>query len=693
MSLEIETSAKSPYWLVAVNCPLDTIFTYSASELTLEEQRKLCRGQKVFVPLGKRKKTEGVIVGSTTSVSGEFVIRSIIGIDHEFEPFLEAFVLWLEWLANYYIHPLGFVMMNVFPPLDKGTGNARKKTKKAAPVKLENYVEPPVLTPQQDKVIKDILKHESFSTHLIFGVTGSGKTEVYMRVLETHLAKGKTGLVIVPEIALTPQLLRRFAQRFGDRIAVIHSHLTPREKTNQWWDIVDGRKSILIGARSALFCPIPNLGIIIVDEEHEASFKQDESLRYQARDAAIMRAHLQNIPILLGSATPSLESWNNAQTGRYVLHLLQNRVENRDLPIVDVIDLKKEKVYQKSFKENLPYPRWMSHYLWTEMQKVLDQGKQVALFLNRRGFASVVQCPDCGFVMECPNCDISLTLHGSHDLVCHYCDYHHRLSELCHNCNEGQWVALGLGTEQMEQDIKKHFPNLVVARADRDEINSREDMEELITAMENGTINILIGTQMIAKGLDFPNLTLVGLVLADVGLHMPDFRSGERAFQIITQVSGRSGRHIKPGEQPGRVVIQTYSPDHPSIITATQADFESFAAQEIEIRKELSYPPFGKIMSIRISGADKEKTKSSARLLKKRSEELKTKFESYADIQILGPSEAPLARIKNQYRFQVLVKGPKTQVLNKFIRQVLGDSKWINPQVQMSVDVDPVNML
>jgi primosomal protein N' (replication factor Y) len=681
------------YWLVAVNCPLDIIFTYSATDLCLEDKKKLCRGIKVWIPFGKRKKTEGIIIGPTDKVSGDFAIRSIISLDESYRAFSEVFMKWLEWLADYYIHPIGFVMMNVFPPLDRGVGNLRKRTKKTSPIKIEEYLTPPELTVQQDKVIQDILKYQGFSAHLIFGVTGSGKTEVYMRVLETHLAKGQKGLVIVPEIALTPQLLRRFAQRFGDQVAVIHSHLTPREKTNQWWDIVDGNKSILIGARSALFCPIPNLGIIIVDEEHEASFKQDESLRYHARDAAIMRAQFHNIPILLGSATPSLESWNNTLMGRFVLHQLQNRVENRALPIVDIIDLKTEKIYQKSLKENLPYPRWMSHYLWTEMKKVLEQGKQVALFLNRRGFASVVQCPDCGFVMECPNCDISLTLHGTHDLVCHYCDYHHRRTPLCHNCNEGQWVTLGLGTEQMEQDLKQYFPNYVIARADRDEINSREDMEELITAMENGSINILIGTQMIAKGLDFINLTLVGLVLADVGLHMPDFRSGERAFQIITQMSGRSGRHVKPGEVPGRVIIQTYSPEHPSIMAAIEADFEAFAVQELEIRKELSYPPFGKILSIRISGSDKDKTKTVASLLKRRGEELKSKFSSYREIQILGPSEAPLSRIKNQYRYQVLVKGLKTQVLNRFVRQVLGDSKWIFPQVQITVDVDPINML
>jgi primosomal protein N' (replication factor Y) len=683
----------SSLWLVAVDCPLDTVFTYSDVELSPEDQSKLCRGQKVLIPFGKRKKTEGVVLGLTESLSGEFKIKSISQLDFEYSVLPELFLKWLEWLADYYIYPLGFVVKNVFPPLDKGTGNARKKPKKSSPIKSELYQAPPQLTGEQQKVVADVLKPQGFSTHLIFGVTGSGKTEVYMRVLDSYLQKGKKGLVIVPEIALTPQLLRRFAARFGDRIAVIHSHLTPREKTNQWWEIVDGKKDILIGARSALFCPIENLGVIIVDEEHEASFKQDETLRYHARDAAVMLAHFYDIPILLGSATPSLESYCNAKLGRYHLHELQSRVANRSLPNVDVIDLKKEKIYQKSLKSTPPYPRWLSHYLWSEMEKVLAKGKQVALFLNRRGFASTVQCPDCGFVMECPNCDISLTLHGTRDLVCHYCDYHQRLSELCPNCHEGQWVALGLGTEQMEQDLKKLYPQYVIARADRDEITTREDLEELILAMENGSINILIGTQMIAKGLDFPDLNLVGLVLADVGLHLPDFRSSERAFQIITQVSGRSGRHIAEGEAPGKVVIQTYSPEHPSIRTSTEADYLSFADQEIEIRKELSYPPFGKLISVRIIGADKEKTKNTSQQLKLRAQELRDKFQGYQDLQILGPTESPLARIKNQYRFQMLVKGPKTQVLNKFIRQVLGDEKWVNSQVHLSVDVDPINML
>ncbi len=677
------------YWQVVVDAPLYAPLTYSDTALPIEERENLKRGDWVTIPLANRQ-TQGIIIGPAPAPDGAFEVKSISKICLGLPSLDNEYLKWLEWLADYYIYPVGEITATVLPPLEKAT--ARSRTRKKSPViKVMEADVPPQLTEEQREVVSSVTLHEGFGAHLIFGVTGSGKTEIYMRVLAEYLKKGQKGLVIVPEISLTPQLLNRFTSRFGERVATIHSHLTPREKTNQWWQMVDGDKQILIGARSALFCPIPNLGVIIVDEEHEPSFKQEDYLKYHARDAAVKLAQIKNIPILLGSATPSLESWNNAIQGRYHLHRLRRRVEDRAMPDVQVIDLKNQRLRRKEKPSQLP--AWLSEELMEEMHRQLEQEKQVAIFLNRRGFANVVQCPGCGFVLECPNCDISLTLHGKHHLVCHYCDYHQSLASICTNCNQSEYVSMGLGTEQIEYDLSQLFPTKRLARADRDEITSREDIEELVARMEAGEIDILIGTQMIAKGLDFPALNLVGIINADVGLHMPDFRAAERGFQIITQVSGRAGRHVKAGEMPGKVVIQTYTPQHPAITYAQNADYQNFAAQELQNREELLYPPFGKIVVVRIVANDIEKVQQVAIQVAERGRELQKRFVAYRELCILGPSEYPLARLRNQHRYQVLVKGAKAIVINTFVRQILGDKKWVISQVKVQVDIDPMNML
>lgn len=680
------------YWQVAVDAPLFGALTYSDFDLSKEDASTLRRGVWVRIPLGNRF-TQGLVLNTTAEPDGSFEIKSINKIGADWPSISESFLKWLEWLADYYIYPLGEVVAAVLPPLEKKTPSARGGgSRKSAVIKSVEQDQAPELTEEQKHVIASVLEKSGFGVHLIFGVTGSGKTEVYMNILAQYLERGLRGLVIVPEISLTPQLLNRFTARFGERVATIHSHLTPREKTNQWWKMVDGDKQILIGARSALFCPIPDLGVIIVDEEHEPSFKQDEYLKYHARDAAVKLAHLKDIPILLGSATPSLESWNNAQQGRYHLHRLNRRVEDRSMPEVQVIDLKKMRLERK--EKPSPLPSWLSQELLEEMQSQLEQQKQVALFLNRRGFANVVQCPGCAFILECPNCDISLTLHGKQHLICHYCDYRQMLLPLCPSCQQSDLISLGLGTEQIESDLRILFPEKRLARADRDEITSREDIEELVQRMELKEIDILIGTQMIAKGLDFPHLNLVGIINADVGLHLPDFRSAERGFQIITQVSGRSGRHVKLGEAAGKVIIQAYSPQHPAIISAQKADYENFANEELKNRQELSYPPFGKMAVIRISSAKLDKVHLVSKQVAERGRELMRRFPArYGELTILGPSEYPLARLRNQHRYQVLIKGAKSQVINSFIRQMMSDRKWIASQVKVHVDIDPLNML
>lgn len=676
-------------WRVAADAPLPEALTYS-SDLPLQ------RGQLVTVPLGRGgRKVHGLILGPTTEVP-EFEVKAVDSIVEEYAPLPEPYVKWLEWLAQYYLHPVGQVVPSAFPPLRKSEKQRQSKRPPVIPqLEADSALD---LTPEQKSCFESIAQHSQFSTHLLFGVTGSGKTEVYLRLLDKVLAEGKCGVVLVPEISLTPQLIQRFARRFGDKIAALHSQLTDRERTNQWWDIVEGRKSILIGARSALFCPIDNLGLIIVDEEHEPSFKQDEKLKYNGRDAAVMLGKLMNCPVVLGSATPSLETWKNAIEGKYHLHRLTRRVANRALPDIEVIDLRRlkddDEEKQKLITKYSHLPFWLSPTLYERMHEVLARGDQAALFLNRRGIAQMVVCPSCGHTRECPNCDISLTLHAHSHLICHYCDYHENFKTKCPDCQEGQLEAIGLGTELLETDLTRLFPGKTIARADRDEIQSRADLEDLIGKMESGEIDILVGTQMIAKGLDFPKLKLVGLVLADVGFNLPDFRATERSFQLITQMSGRAGRHIQEGESPGLVIIQTFNTEHDSITYAKTHDFEGFAAHELEIRGALNYPPMGRLVSFRIQGTKLGIVEETARLLARRAHALKAQFpQQYGAIEVLGPAEAALSKLRGQFRYHLLIKSTQAAAANPFSRQLLGDQEWVPSGIKILIDIDPMSLL
>lgn len=673
----------SDLWKVAVDAPLPEALTYRAPE-----GLSVHRGQLVNVPLGKRM-SRGLVLGEAESAAEGFELKSIESLDDEHAILPESMTRWLEWLSKYYIHPPGPTALLAYPPLKKPT--KERKSRKAPVIPEVAATPPPELTVEQRQVVNDISAESGFGVHLVFGVTGSGKTEIYLRLLEKTLREGKSGLVLVPEIALTPQLIQRFAARFGDQIAALHSQLTDRERTNQWWDMIEGRKRILIGARSALFCPLQDLGIIIVDEEHEPSYKQDEKLKYHGRDAAVMRAKFSDCPVILGSATPSLESWSNALDGKYRLHRLRNRVADRSLPRMEIVDLRSQEEPPKDVPRDLPF--WISPALYLRMTETLGRGDQVALFLNRRGLAHMVVCPSCGHTRECPNCDINLTLHAGSHLICHYCDYHENFRLKCPDCKEGEMETLGLGTELVEKDLARLFPERRIARADRDEIQNRADLEDLVRDMENGTIDILIGTQMIAKGLDFPKLKLVGLVLADIGFNLPDFRATERSFQLVTQMAGRSGRHVEAGEEPGLVIIQTFNTEHDSLKYALEHDFEGFAAHEINIRKALNYPPGGRIVSFRIQAADLGRAQDTARRLSQRGRSLQAKVEAYRSIEVLGPAEAALSRLRNQYRFQVLLKGARADILNMFARQIVGDEDWVPAGARVLVDVDPIHLL
>jgi primosomal protein N' (replication factor Y) len=666
---------------VAVDAPINEILTYEQNE-----NFKVSRGDVVNVPLGKRN-VKGIVTGFSSDEK-KYELKKIISLDEEWPRLADPFLKWVEWVADYYIYPLGKGAQLCFPPLRK----AKKERSSQRPAVVPKMAKAALrsLTDEQKKCVADIQKITGFATHLVHGVTGSGKTEIYLQLFEKTLSEGQRGLFLLPEISLTPQLIQRFAERFGDRIAVLHSQLTDRERTTQWWEIVEGRKEILIGARSAVFCPIDNLGIIVVDEEHETSFKQDEKLKYNGRDCAIMLGRFMNCPVILGSATPSLDTWKNAIENKYHLHQLKFRVENRPLPAIQVIDMRLEKdVEKKSFEK----PYWLSQILYNEMKSSLAQGHQVALLLNRRGMAHMLFCPSCGYSVDCPNCDISLTLHAHTHLVCHYCDYHENIKSKCPDCKVGELSSMGLGTEKVEEDLKKLFPEFKVARADRDEVQSRLEMEELVEKMEQKEIDILIGTQMIAKGLDFTHLKLVGLLLADVSFNLPDFRAAEKSFQLITQMSGRSGRHVGLLDEPGKVVIQTYNTSHESVQFAQSHDYEGFVQTELIHRQQLNYPPFHKLAAIRIQCIDIDKAKQTASLLSQRCHALKEKFEAFHPVEVLGPAAAPIAKLRNQYRFHLLLKAPNPKMINQFIRRVLNDSKWIPSQVKVMVDIDPQNLL
>ncbi len=727
--MRAEVSAiPSVVWTVAVDAPLGAL-SYLIPETF--DPKRIMRGVSVIVPLGGRK-VHGVLLAETAAPTG-VKMKAIIEILEDRPPLPAIYVEWLEWVSRYYVHPLGQTMELAFPPLARAKlkkDGTRTKSRKAplidieaAAGRIDNSVN---LTPEQTAVVDSIAGHEpgsiargsaattrpSFGAHLLFGVTGSGKTEVYMELIARTIARGEQALVLVPEIALTPQLIERFARRFGDQIAVIHSHLTPREKTDNWWMAREGSKPVLIGARSALFCPLENLGLIVIDEEHESSFKQDETLRYHARDAAVMLAKLRNHPIVLGSATPSLETWQNATSGRYQLHRLPSRIHGIQMPKVEVVDLRESRDLDRQLgrepiktglditgsEVSMTRPFWLSKELHIALSETLGRGEQAALFLNRRGIAQAVVCPSCGDSPKCPNCEVALTLHGRSDLVCHYCDYHESMKESCGACHEGEPKPLGLGTERIEQDLSKLFPSARLIRMDRDEIQNREDLEDAISKIENREVDILIGTQMIAKGLDFPGLTLVGLVLADVAFNLPDFRAGERAFQLLTQVAGRAGRHLK--NRQGHVVLQTYNPDHPSIQFTLTHDYEGFAAHDLGFREQLQYPPHGRLAALKFAGPDLAMVERASQKIADLARRMAEK--SAAKITVLGPAPAPLSKLRNLYRYQVLIKGENASApVSAFCRTLSehidslakSPANPLPPKVKLAIDIDALHLL
>jgi primosomal protein N' (replication factor Y) len=545
----------------------------------------------------------------------------------------------------------------------------------------------PDLNREQAQAVAEISRYftRGYKTFLLRGVTGSGKTEVYMRVADEILNSGRCVLVLVPEIALITQMERRFRARFGDCIGVLHSGLSAGERYDQWTRIIRGEATIVIGARSAIFAPFENIGIIIIDEEHDSSYKQEGQLRYNARDLAVVRAKQLKCLALLGSATPSIQSYYNTLSGKFAELKLNSRVEERPLPEIRIVDLRKR-------RDARGIGRYISPELRHAMAEALEHDEQVLLFLNRRGYASFPVCGACGQPMRCRHCDISLTLHQrSNAFRCHYCGFSRSAVSKCDVCGSDKIKLLGLGTEKLEGMITKLFPDAKLARMDRDTTTRKGSVLKLLKGLRDKTTDILVGTQMVAKGHDFPNITLVGIICADLSLSFPDFRAGERTFQLLAQVAGRAGR----GDRPGKVILQTYNPEHFSIEAARQQDFLSFYHQEIGYRKALKYPPFARIIQLKISGKDSVETRTHADTLGDRCRSLKAgNTADYQSIDIMGPIEASLTRIAGRYRRQLLLKGSNTRMLHQFINQLMSEAAALfnNRQVKVAIDVDPFFM-
>jgi primosomal protein N' (replication factor Y) len=539
----------------------------------------------------------------------------------------------------------------------------------------------PEPTSDQEAILGEILKgirSKRFSPFLIYGVTGSGKTEIYIRAIEEVLLQGQEAIVLVPEISLTPQLLSRFIDRFGENLALLHSGLGRGERYDQWRRIWKGEVKIAMGARSAIFAPFKNVGIIVVDEEHDPSYKQEEKLKYHARDVAVVRAKQVEATLLLGSATPSLESFYNAEKGKFRLLNLPERIEGKPLPRVEVVDVRKE-------------GGLLSEKLRAGLQKNIEDKKQSLLFLNRRGFANFILCPDCGLTFKCPNCSVTLTYHlRDRSLRCHYCDYRIQAPGDCPKCEGHRLQGMGVGTERLEQEIRSLFPEAQVGRMDHDTTSRRRSHLQILKRLESGSIDILVGTQMIVKGHDFPNVTFVGVVSADTSLHFPDFRSSERTFQLLTQVAGRAGR----GEVFGEVVIQTFNPDHYSILRAKDHDYIGFYQEEIQFRKALEYPPFSRFINFRLVGNSEKRTKGMGEEMGKIGQSLLKKGYGKG-IEILGPSPAPFAKMRGKFRWQMLAKGKSPQLLHQFAKELASrmETPLKGKGVNLDIDVDPVFIL
>lgn len=658
---------------------------------------QIVAGARVKIPFGKRT-ILGTVLRTRAGDSSSESLKSIL------EPVGDAAVLTpillqlAQWMAEYYLCPLDIALRSVAPSVVQKRSSMRNVATRIDPELDEAAASllpttPLPLAPQQKAALKKVceaLGEAQPKPIVLFGVTGSGKTEVYLQAMDHLLKQGRGAIMLVPEIALTPQTVDRLRARFSANadgpiakeesiLAVLHSGLSQGERFREWNRIRSGKARLVVGARSAIFAPVERLGLIVVDEEHEGTYKQEENPRYHARDLAVLRGNLEKAVVILGSATPSLESFHNTDTGKYDLLRMPDRIDTRKLPEIRVIDMRQELMRQKGLSS-------FSGPLKNAVTLRLERGEQVILYLNRRGYASSMICKKCGYVAMCPHCSVSLSYHRQEQrLKCHICNHTQTAPKFCPEpkCKDPAIRFQGLGTEKLEETVGKLFPHARVARMDSDTMTHRNDYERTLLRFKMGKLDILLGTQMIAKGLDFPRVTLVGIIYADVGLHLPDFRTSERTFQQITQVAGRAGR----GEVSGEVIVQTFTPEHAAIQFGRRQDFEGFYNQEVTFRKSLDYPPYNHLIKVECTSAQESKAQFVAENIKKRLLEVLG-----AELRLLGPAPAPIAKVRGKFRYQLLLRNARQRKVKEILQSIIADMPR-DADVYVNADVDPVHML
>lgn len=649
-----------PYYNIAVARPLGKIFTYSYT-------KKLKTGLRVSIPLGTAKAFGFVIeeVGKP-----DFDTKEILNVSY-IEYFSSYNYKIYKWISEYYHYPIGELLKFITPsysPSDKVLKKINKNIESQIETNIKDYSLK--LNEEQKEALRLITKPQTYMLH---GVTGSGKTEVYIEYAKKIIKKGKSVIILVPEIALTPQTLERISKYFDGEIAIIHSGLTPKEKFVNWQSIKSNKAKLILGVRSAIFSPIKNLGLVVVDEEHDSSYKQSDRLKYNTRDIAVMMGQKYNIPIILASATPSVESYYHAYKGKYKYLTLKNNIYPVNKSI-QILDLKKEKHKTSNITETL----------YESIKLNIDNKKQVLLFLNRRGFSRSIICKDCGEVFSCPNCSIPLTVHRNLSLMkCHYCAHERKLPDYCYKCGSHNLISIGTGTEKLEIELKELFPDAKIKRVDSDILKGKNAISEFISNINEQNIDIIVGTQIVIKGHDFKNIGLVGIINADLGLQIPDFRSSELGFQQIVQVNGRTGRH-----QDGLVIAQTYMPEHFSIEYALNNNIIDFYKKELQNRHELLYPPYSKIADLKISSSNLANVKKYSNYIREELEKI-----SKNKLIILGPAPSPIEKINTRYRYHILLKAKNSQLIQDTISKLEKIIKKPSKELRFSIDIDPYSLI
>ncbi len=706
----MSTLLRQLYAEVALSTGMDRLLSYAVpSELELEP------GHRVRVPLG-RTEAHGYVVGLSSDRPNFPRIREVLAVEPAERLVPDELLELTHWVSQYYLAPWGQVMESALPANIRKGGFRDRRFKAAAnetggetDTDIETETDGKTdadknvesdrgdetserslrLTADQSAALQSIqsaLQTGSYRPFLLYGVTGSGKTEVYLRAAAEVLERGGQVLFLIPEIAMGAQILARVQARFPEQVGLYHSQAGAAERRRVWVGAGNGTLPIVVGARSAVFVPMPNLQLVVVDEEHEAAYKQEDSPRYHGRDVAIYRARASSAVVVLGSATPSLESWDNAKQGKYERIELPDRIDSRPKAEVEVVDLSAddEDDATSSHSSQVFSPRLISL-----MGERLQRGEQTILFLNRRGHSTVVQCGDCGETISCESCDVVMTFHRSDQrLRCHYCNSHRREPDRCAECGGGHFFYGGFGTQRIEEELQDLLPRARVARMDRDAMKSRGSHGRLVEEMEVGDVDILLGTQMVAKGFDFPRVTLVGVLFADQEFLLPDFRAGERGFQILTQVAGRAGR----GDRAGRVVFQTLMPEHYVIRAAAEQHYETFAEQETDYRRDLGYPPFGRIIHLLIDGAKEAHVENRAEHI---AERISARIaEGRVPARSIGPAPMPISRLKGQYRWHLGLISQSVRALHDLARFALEDKPPRGLSgTRIVADVDPVSML